>query len=199
MIDYRAQGSDWRPSGRRVILEFDGDSYQVSNELSFRRREYELPIPTLGHFDRDALRGIFLSSSLNPGLLSLPYAVLADGTEDIRISWFDPRELADPAYQPGQRVGNDVTIGPIDPESPPIPRFPSLYDRRPIHPQFDRRTITFEGFDSIQLGPATRDAHRVRLGNRRDWWIAPDGTVLRRDTQTRFGKAWIGLLRPSEY
>lgn len=196
-IDYEARKSSEQPSYQRLRVEFAEDRFVFSSDTTMYYRRLEMHLPTDGFTDLSVPEGFFVAKEINPGLLSIPYAVLGSAPDnDQRYRSFDFRPMAEADYEPPSRSAWQRSRSGASGD---------LFDRAPtpMYPQFRRRELRIPEPAEVQLDDRTVMASRVRVGGSRsdaDHWFAADGTLMRIDFPKNIrGASWIMLVPPGQY
>jgi hypothetical protein len=147
-LDYSYEHSNYAVTDERYRVLFENDRFVVTGDAAMTIQRLELEVPDVSHVDLSVPRGIFLSIHWHPALLSLPYAVLADGRKDvIEYVSFTPPSAAQ--RHPRARGGRPFRVAAIGVGNP------------------GRTTVT----------GVTMSGDRVRVGGNQDWWVGDDGAV----------------------
>lgn len=167
--------------GGHVEVRWQEGHLRVLNPDAMGFREYDLRIPGGGEIDPQRPGGVFVSATVNPGLLALPYTLALERTgRSIRFVSFDPTPLL--ASEPTNQ----------GPRQPPTPL--QMSDRSLRHV-----TLTIGRSQRIPVAGVTTFVEHVDLSDSGDVFIEPGGKVVRINITMRRANAWIRLLRPSEY
>ena len=181
-FDRNREGSEVSYSHEEVRLTYEGEKYVVKNDLAMGIREFNIQVPDSDYADPAVPRGVYLSPSVNPGLLTIIYRTLSEpGLEKIEYLELRPTQLA-------RRESSYL----------------SAFDRSRSSPgrrrNLDREEYRIGDFLTIDVGTRRLDAIELR-DPRVDGhsYVDPDGRVLKIDTRVRDRDAWIRMLHPWEY
>ena len=181
-FDRDREGSEVSYSHEEVRLSYEGEKYVVENDLAMGIREFNIRVPDSDYADPGVPRGVYLSPSVNPGLLTIIYRTLFEpGLEKIEYLELRPTQLA-------RRESS----------------YRSAFDRSQSSPgsrrSLDREEDRIGDFLTIDVGTRRLDA--IELKDPRvdgHSYVDPDGKVLKIDTRVRDRDAWIRMLHPWEY
>jgi len=181
-FDRNREGSQVRYSHEEVELTYEEDRYVVKNALAMGIREFNLRVRTSDYADPTVPRGVYLSPTVNPGLLTIIYRTLFEpGLEKLEYLELRPTRLArrDSTYR--SPFGRDS-------QSPSRTR------------ELGREQYKVGDFLTVEVGSVRRDAIELEDPRVDGYsYVEPDGTVLKIDTRVRDRDAWIRMLHPWEY
>ncbi len=181
-LDRSREGSEVRYDHEEVRLTYEGDKYVVKNDLAMGIREFNIRVADSDHADPSVPRGVYLSPSVNPGLLTIIYRTLYEpGREKVEYLELRPTQLA-------RRESS----------------YRSAFDRSQSSPG-RRRNLDLEEYrigDFLTIDVGSRRLDAIELKDPRvdgHSYVDPDGRVLKIDTRVRGLDAWIRMLHPWEY
>jgi hypothetical protein len=181
-FDRNREGSEVSYSHEEVRLTFEEEKYVVKNDLAMGIREFNIRVPDSDVADAAVPRGVYLSPSLNPGLLTIIYRTLFEpGMEKVEFLELRPAQLA----RRGASSRN------------PLDRSRSEPGRRG---NLNREEYRIGDFLTIDVGTRRLDA--IELKDPRfdgHSYVDTDGRVLKVDTRVRDRDAWMRMLHAWEY
>ncbi len=175
-------GSQVSYSHEEVELTYEENKYLVKNPLAMGIREFNLRVRASDFADPTVPRGVYLSPSVNPGLLTIIYRTLFEpGAEKFEYLELRPTRLARRESTYRSPFGRDSS-------SPNRTR------------ELGREEYKIGDFLTIDVGSVRRDAIQLEDPRVDGYsYVEPDGTVLKIDTRVRDRDAWIRMLHPWEY
>lgn len=182
VLERNREGSEVSYSHEEVRLTYDGEKFLVKNDLAMGVREFNIRVPNSDHADATVPRGVYLSPSVNPGLLTIIYRTLFEpDLEKIEYLELRPTQLASRGSSSRSPFGRSQS-------SPGRGR------------NLDREEYRVGDFLTIDVGTRRLDAIQLEDPRVDGYsYVDPDGMVLKIDTRVRDRDAWIRMMHAWEY